>query len=133
VHGELKLIAPGDLRPHEAVDPDRVASLVEELREAGTFYPPVLVDRATRVILDGHHRWKAASELGLRLLPCYCVDYLGDDTIRIFARRPEVDVSKPLVLAMARRGATFPVKTTRHAYDLPEEIAPIALEALRGE
>jgi len=133
VHGELKLIAPADLRPHEDVDADRLAKVVDEIREAGVFYPPVLVDGKTRVILDGHHRWRAASELGVRMLPCYCVDYLNDDTIRVFSRRPDIEVTKADILEMARRGAVYPVKTTRHAYDLPEAIGPVALDALWGE
>ena len=62
---------------------DRVRALAEEIRGAGTFYPPVLVDETSRVILDGHHRWHASSLLGLALLPCYAVDYRNDPAIRV--------------------------------------------------
>jgi L-serine kinase (ADP) len=131
VDGELKLIAPGDLRPHEDVDPERVALLVDEMRAADVFYPPILIDDATGVILDGHHRWRASIELGLRVLPCYCVDYLHDDLVRIMSRRDDVAVDKPGVIATALRGAVYPRKTTRHMYDLPETIEPIPLARLR--
>lgn len=132
MQGELTLIEPGRLVPHEDVDPERVAALVEEIRAAGAFYPPVLVDGATRVILDGHHRWRAASALGLRTLPCYCVDYLNDVIIRVISRRPEIAVSKADVLATALAGRVYPIKTTRHMYDLPETLEPIPLERLAG-
>jgi len=132
VQGELAFLAPAQLLPHEDVDPARVDSLCEEIRAAGIFYPPVLVDRATRVILDGHHRWHASSRLGLRLLPCYCVDYLADPTIRIMSRRPEFEITKESVVTMAVSGRTYPHKTTRHMYDLPEWIEPIPLDRLLG-
>ncbi|HEX5133050.1 MAG TPA: ParB N-terminal domain-containing protein [Candidatus Krumholzibacteria bacterium] len=132
MQGVLKLLRPADLVPHEAVDPERVTALIEELRASGEFYPPVLVDDATRVILDGHHRWRASTTMGLRALPCYCVDYLGDPMIRVMSRRPGISVSKPEVLAMAKSGNVYPLKTTRHMYDLPESVEPIALDRLLG-
>ncbi len=130
MQGEFELIAPRLLRPHEEVDAGRVQRLVEEIRNAGEFYPPVLVDRATRVILDGHHRWHAASRLGLSLLPCYAVSYLHDPAIRVMSRRPGIDVSKQAVIDTALAGKTYPHKTTRHMYDLPEWIEPVPLGRL---
>jgi ParB-like chromosome segregation protein Spo0J len=130
VPGDFELIAPRLLRPHEAIDPERLDLLVEEIRGAGSFYPPVLIDRATRVILDGHHRWHACSRLGLALLPCYSVSYLDDPTIRVMSRRPEIDVVKQAVIDMALSGRTYPHKTTRHMYDLPEWIEPVPLQRL---
>ncbi len=109
---------------------DRVRALADEIRLAGSFYPPVLVDDATRVILDGHHRWHASSLLGLTLLPCYTVDYRNDSAIRVISRRSEIAVTKDDVIAMARSGRTYPYKTTRHVYDLPEAIEPVPLDDL---
>jgi ParB-like chromosome segregation protein Spo0J len=130
VLGEFELIAPRQLVPHEEVDAERVERLADEIRNAGTFYPPVLVDRATRVILDGHHRWHASSRLGLALLPCYTVSYFDDPTIRVMSRRPEIDVTKHSVIDTALAGRIYPHKTTRHMYDLPEWIEPVALDRL---
>ena len=130
MQGEFDLIDPRLLRPHEEIDPGRLDDLVEEIRSSGRFYPPVLVDRDTRVILDGHHRWHAASRLGLTLLPCYTVSYFDDPTIRIMSRRPEITVTKQSVIDMAMSGRTYPHKTTRHMYDLPEWIEPVALSRL---
>jgi ParB-like chromosome segregation protein Spo0J len=130
VPGELDLIAPSELRPHEDVDAARVESLIDEIRAAGFFYPPVLIDRATRVILDGHHRWHASTRMGLRVMPCFAVDYVHDPLIRVMSRRPDVDISKESVLATALAGRTYPHKTTRHMYDLPEWLEPVALDRL---
>jgi hypothetical protein len=130
VEGVLKLLPPADLVPHEEVDPARLAALVEELRASGMFYPPVLVDETTRVILDGHHRWRASTQLGLRFLPCWCVNYLGNSIIRVMSRRPGYDVTKHDVLSMATSGRLYPIKTTRHMYDLPEELEPVPFDRL---
>lgn len=128
--GVFELIAPALLRPHEDFDVERLARLVEEIQNAGIFYPPVLVDRDTRVILDGHHRWQASMRLGFKVVPCYTVDYLNDPTIHVLSRRPDIAVSKQSVLDMALSGRTYPRKTTRHTYDLPEWIEPVPLAQL---
>jgi L-serine kinase (ADP) len=132
VQGEFELITPRLLRPHEEIDPARLDRLVEEIRNAGIFYPPVLIDRETRVILDGHHRWNAATRLSLALLPCYSVRYLDDPGIRVMSRRPGIEVTKQSVIDTALSGRTYPHKTTRHMYDLPEWIEPVALSRLVG-
>jgi hypothetical protein len=124
------LLEPSVLRPHEDVDTDRVRALAEEIRLARSFYPPVLVDDATRVILDGHHRWHASALLGLAMLPCYAVDYRHDTAIRVISRRSEIAITKEDVLAMGLSGRTYPYKTTRHVYDLPEAIEPVPLDQL---
>jgi ParB-like chromosome segregation protein Spo0J len=118
------------LLPHEEVGMERVERLVEEIRAAGQFYPPVLVDAVSRVILDGHHRWHASSRLGLTLLPCYVVAYFDDSTIRVMSRRPEIEVTKQSVIDTALAGRIYPHKTTRHMYDLPEWIEPVPLARL---
>lgn len=128
--GEFELIAPSLLRPHEDIDVERLAKLVAEIRNAGVFYPPVLVDRATRVILDGHHRWQASTRLGLLVVPCYSVDYFNDSTIHVISRRPDIEVSKQSVIDMALSGRTYPQKTTRHTYNLPEWIEAVPLDRL---
>jgi hypothetical protein len=130
VQGTFQLIEPAALRPHEDVDVDRVRSLAEEIRLAGSFYPPVLVDEKTRVILDGHHRWHASTLLGLTMIPCYAVDYLHDPAIHVISRRTEIAIGKDDVIAMGSSGRTYPYKTTRHVYDLPEAIEPVPLDQL---
>jgi ParB-like chromosome segregation protein Spo0J len=130
VPGEFELIAPEVLRPHEDIDAERLDRLVEEIRTAGAFYPPILVDRDSRVILDGHHRWRASARLGFVVVPCYSVDYLDDPTVRVMSRRSEIEVTKQSVLDIALSDGTYPRKTTRHMYDLPEWIEPVPLGRL---
>ena len=130
MQGVFRLIEPRTLKPHEDVDMDRVRALAEEIRLSGAFYPPVLIDGASRVILDGHHRWHASTLLALAWLPCYAVDYRNDPAIRVISRRSEIAIAKDDVIAMGLSGRSYPYKTTRHVYDLPEAIEPVPLERL---
>jgi L-serine kinase (ADP) len=130
VLGKFELIAPALLLPHEDIDAARLDRLIDEIKSSHVFYPPVLVDRATRVILDGHHRWQASERLAFAVVPCYTVDYFNDSTIHVLSRRPDIEVTKQSVIDIALAGKTYPKKTTRHTYDLPEWIEPVPLERL---
>jgi len=124
------LVPTGALLPHEALDRARGREVLESMRLRRRFYPPVLVDDETLVILDGHHRWWAGQRLGCVLTPCYRVDYLADDRISVHPRRPDIPVSKENVLEKGASHVVFPAKTTRHVYLLPDWIRPVSIDDL---
>ena len=126
----LEFIRPEELHPHEAVDEDRKRNILAMMRRTGIFHPPLLVDSETRVILDGHHRLSAAKELGCVRVPCYCVDYLNDDSIVLETWRSDLAPTKAQVIEMGLSGKVFPRKTTRHIYVIPDSIAPTPLARL---
>jgi len=93
-HGELKVVRLVQL--HEAADnpnsmePEQYAMLVEAVRRVG-FLQPVLVrevknalDFTDYEVIDGHHRIKAARELGYSEVPCVVID--ADDNTAIALR-----------------------------------------------
>jgi ParB-like chromosome segregation protein Spo0J len=45
--------------------------LIKEIKKDGFINNPIIVDRNTRIILDGHHRFNAIKFLGLALSPVY--------------------------------------------------------------
>ena len=49
----------------------------------GGYTKPLLVDKQTGTILDGHHRYSIAKVLQLKQVPALCVDYLNDDSIAL--------------------------------------------------
>lgn len=57
-------------------DRDKIERIVEKMEEAGEWpedMPPLQVNEyedGARMILDGHHRWKAAINVGLPEVPC---------------------------------------------------------------
>jgi ParB-like chromosome segregation protein Spo0J len=129
VMNEIVYIDPGELLPHEDVDPAAVQRVLADMKSSGVFATPLLVDRSTKVVLDGHHRLWASRELGCKRIPCYCVDYLEDDSIELESWRPDVKLSKQMVIETGLAGRTFPLKTTRHIYQLPDS-DPVPLEKL---
>lgn len=125
----ITLIDPNDLRLHEDIDPIQVQRVLEQMRESGQFETPLLVDRQTLVVLDGHHRLWASKDLGCKRIPCYCVDYLTDDSIQLQTWRGDATLTKEEVIEMGLSDDMYPQKTTRHIYTLPSW-DPIPLEDL---
>lgn len=116
---------------HEETLPSHLAELTDEIARDGELRCPILVDRRSLVILDGHHRARALKNLGCVLAPVYLVDYL-DPLIQVLPRRPDIPVTKEAVVRTGLSGIPYPPKTSRHvvAEELPER--PVGLARLRG-
>lgn len=134
---DIYLVDINWLKPHEEiVSSSRVAGLRRSIISWGRYTEPLLVDRATGAILDGHHRHMVGIQLQLKQLPVVLVDYLKDSTI-------EVDVwpnstafeslTKEQVIEMSLSSNNFPPKTSRHKFS--DSLPPISipLKTLRQE
>jgi L-serine kinase (ADP) len=117
---QITLLQSSELQPHEEVIFSHACAILLWMLWTREFPQAILVDGKTGTILDGHHRWWVSKKLGLRVIPCYCVDYLEDATIRCEPRRKDVAVDKEAVIERAAAGNVFPAKTTRHIYQLPQ-------------
>ncbi len=126
------LVDPGDLLPHEDVDSLRLRELRDRLTRDGILYRPVIVDRTSKVILDGHHRVRLLGELGCTLVPVYMVDY-PHPSIRVFGRRPGISVDKTIVVQRGLSGNPFPPRTSRHVFTTPPPLRPTPLGVLAKE
>lgn len=129
----ISFVEVDSLRPHERVRPKRVAKTLAKIIRRGFFHKPVLVDRRTGTILDGHHKWTAARALGLRRLPAVLVDYLRDARIRLKAWEPDrtPHLRKEDVVSRGRKGDPFPPKTSRHVLPAPLPKIRVPLDSLR--
>jgi hypothetical protein len=109
------LINIDQLRSHEEVDPKRIRELTKRITKDGCIKNPVVADRKTRVVLDGHHRVAILDKLGLRRVPVFLVDYQSDQ-VRVYLRRKEMMFSliKEEVINRGLSGNRFQNKTTRH-------------------
>jgi ParB-like chromosome segregation protein Spo0J len=72
---KITLLSLAGLWPHEEHDNAYADSLVQSINVAGQWTTPIIVDRGTNVILDGHHRFAAPDKLGLGLIPAILLDY----------------------------------------------------------
>ena len=129
---ELRLIDPKELVGHERIGALGVAIVLWEIVRTGMFTRPILVDAPSKTILDGHHRRVAARILGLKKVPCWCVEYLADPSVTLVSRRPGMRVDKEEVVRRGAAGDLYPRKTTKHGYAAPESVAYPLRDLRRG-
>jgi len=119
-HPDIEWVDINFLKEHEAVKEKKATAYLRFASRRKTIRAkPILIDRETGVILDGHHRYFVAKRIGLLIVPCICVDYLEDDNIIVLPRKREIPVSKKAVIDMGLSGETFSPKTTKHVYVIP--------------
>ena len=120
------LVGTATLRGHEEVIPDNLETRTSKMLRKG-FYKPIIVDRSSMVILDGHHKWTAAGRLGLTRVPAIMVNYLDDEGILVdvWPNCGRDTITKAEVLGMGVSEEVFPPKTSRHT--LPFEIPSISI------
>jgi len=82
------------LRDHEEIDPFRFKELMKEMIEDGFQRDPIIVDKESGVVLDGHHRRNILKTLGYSKIASYQVQYMEDDKIRVKTWYPVVIGSK---------------------------------------
>ena len=107
----VRLLLIEKLRAHEQVYPQRLAEVMSLIKQKGMVINPVIIDKKTRVVLDGHHRVACLKQLGCKLVPVMMVDYFSDK-VKVFLRREEL--IKEIVLSRALKRRLLPDKTTRH-------------------
>ena len=119
------------LRPHEQTIPKKVDELEKMTHRWKAYVLPLVVDKNTGVILDGHHRHQVALRLDLQCLPCVLVDYMGDSSVElgVWPNCGRDNLSKHEVIEAGLRGELFPPKTSRHR--LSDHLPPISVPLTR--
>jgi L-serine kinase (ADP) len=59
------------LKQHEMIGESHLKELIGEIKKDGYINDPLIVDKNSNIILDGHHRFNALKFLGLALAPVY--------------------------------------------------------------
>lgn len=100
---------------HERTNHAHLIDVQAQIHACGMVRRPVVVDKDSGVILDGHHRVKALKALGAVKVPVLYVRY-KDMGVRVYLRRKELlmDMVKKFVVERAKSHKLFPSKTTRH-------------------
>jgi hypothetical protein len=104
------------LKPHEEVKERNRDKLLEMTKRWGGYTKPLIVDKHTGAILDGHHRHSVGQLLGLKRVPAICIDYLLDDDVLVdvWPGCGLDAISKQEVIDMSLSSGVFPPKTSRH-------------------
>jgi len=125
------LVEAACLLPHERINESYLRTLTEEIRSDGVLRHPVIVDRTSLVILDGHHRVAALKRLGCTFVPAYLLDY-SDPSIMVEGWRSDFIPDKEAVIRSGISGALFPPKTSRHVLQYPPRAHPVSLAVLKS-
>ena len=127
---EIILMEVSTLRPHEEIKPKSLKKMVDAIQKRGGYIKPILIDRVSRAILDGHHRYNSALQLKLRLIPAIEVNYLEDESIEVrsWPGKEHLEIDKQAVLKMAMSGEVYPPKSSKHSIsaDYPSCFYPIS-------
>jgi hypothetical protein len=110
---QLTLIHIDKLNDHEELDPFHLQSLKAEIESDGFLKMPIVVDRNTNTIIDGHHRRNALRQLNCKRIPVIFINYDSYEVIAV-AWRDGGEVTKDSVLNAALSGRRLPPKTTKH-------------------
>lgn len=102
------------LRPHEKTDSKNLRKIHAEVAKAGAVYP-LLVDKKTLVVLDGHHRLAILKKLKVEKAPVFLVDYFGKD-VNVGSWKKGKVVTKEEVISRGMTGKLFSPKTSRHRH-----------------
>ena len=130
---DVEMVERSSLRGHEEVIPSNLETRVSKLLNKG-FYKPIIVDGASLVILDGHHKWTAAGLLDLDRVPVIMVEYIDDDSVLVgvWPDCGKESITKEEVLEMGMSDDVFPPKTSRHSFSFSIPSIRIPLEEMRG-
>ena len=128
---KVELVPVETLLTHEKVEEHRVDNLEKMTLRWRAYTTPLLVDRKTGTILDGHHRTKVAVRMELQCLPCVLVDYLEDDgiSVSVWPNSGRESIQKEEVIEAALSGNLFEPKTSRHM--LSDHLPPISVPLAR--
>lgn len=112
---DIRLVNINKLHYHEKVNRRRLKELEAKILKDGKLKKPVVVDKNTMLVLDGHHRCRIFVNLGIGKIPCQLVDYF-DRNIKVNFRRQDIknQLIKEIIITKAKKGYIFPYKTTKH-------------------
>lgn len=115
----ITLVEINKLKSHERISKKRVLKIKEDILKRNFINNPVVVDRKTLIILDGHHRVNALKLIGARQVPVFFVNYC-DKNIQVTLRRKKLmsKIIKQTVINIVKQKKCFPIKTTNHSIQL---------------
>lgn len=87
--GVIVLIDVDEIHDHEKINQGHLDELIKDIKETKTLKRPIIVDKYSHIVLDGHHRYFACKAIGCKRIAAYVVDYY-DPSIKIETWHPVV-------------------------------------------
>jgi hypothetical protein len=127
---KFALVENGQLKAHERARKRHIEELADQIKRDGYIWNPVLVDKNTMIILDGHHRCAALKKLGLSRVPVRLVDYTSE-AVRVIAWRKGERITKNMVIRAGLSGKLLRIKTSRHLFSKKGFVVRVPLKNLK--
>ena len=112
---KVELVSVLNVRRTEEHDNNRVSSLLEKIRAQAVWTDPIIIEKHTGLIMDGHHRLNAGKRLSLKYVPCIKLEYV-DERVELGFWRDNFKLQVKDILALKTSGKVLPYKTTRHTF-----------------
>ncbi len=71
MNSSIAVINNNNLKPHEQIKKNYLKKLLHQIKGDGFIDNPIIVDKNTMIILDGHHRFNVLKQLGIKSSPVY--------------------------------------------------------------
>ncbi len=126
----IELFPLDRILPTEEYSPRHTEHLRTEIEITGIWTHPLLVDTRKFALMDGHHRYHAARELGLKTVPVILLDY-DDPMVVLKAWEPGKTFTREDIWAICESGALLPMKSTRHVIHAQLPFSRVPLDRLR--
>ncbi|MDA7722514.1 NTP transferase domain-containing protein [Schleiferiaceae bacterium] len=123
-----ELVEVKSLKPIEDFISERVPIIKKEIFSSGFWTKPIIIDSQDHLIMDGHHRFEIAKQIGLKMVPAVILDY---SKVQIWSLRNDVEVNHELVRAKAIRKDIYPNKTVKHDFRFKLPQMRIELNSLK--
>lgn len=114
MNNKITIIQNNLLKQHERIRKSHLRELFSQIQKDGFISDPIVVDKNTMIILDGHHRFNAVKLLGLTSSPVYLVDYRSKKIKVASWRKGGERVTKKLVINAGISGKLLRPKTSKH-------------------
>jgi len=126
----MQLVELNKLKPHEEIDPINLDLVTSKIMDDGFWFIPIIVDKGTGIIMDGHHRYNFALQSGFSVIPCYQLSY-SSEKVKVFDWRSGAPFPNERIIEKVNAGLIFPPKTTRHVFDMVFDTVQIEIERLK--
>ncbi|ORC49120.1 hypothetical protein B2G74_13740 [Burkholderia sp. A27] len=124
------LLPPELLRPTEEIVASRLEEVSNRLFADGIWQEPILVERSSLIVMDGHHRRAFAIANKFVRVPCVLLSY---SDVALESRRKDQLVNPQEVITRGLEGRLYPAKSTRHTVlNKLEMFCNFSLEDLRN-
>jgi hypothetical protein len=115
-----------ELKEHEEVESGYLGKLKKQITKDNILKKPIVVDKNTKIIIDGHFRFNSLKQLGYSKIPAFLINYNSPE-ILVRTWRKNEKITKEDVLLAGLNGKKFPPKTSKHMVKIGDSLEHISV------